>query len=59
MESQQDKDLKKCEEIFILMNVAKMTLSEINTLTDNERFFLSKFFIDHHKKEEEDYKRKK
>ena len=35
---------KKSEEIFILIKVGKMTLTEINTLTDNERFFLSKWF---------------
>ena len=38
-----DEELK-CEEIFILMKIAKMTLTEVNTLTDNERFYLSKYF---------------
>lgn len=41
-----DEEQKKSEEIFILMNIGKMTVTEINTLTDKERFFLSKWFQD-------------
>jgi hypothetical protein len=39
-----DEEQKKLEEIFILMKIGKMTVTEINTLTDKERFFLSKWF---------------
>ena len=51
-------ELKKSEEIFILMKIGKMTLSEINTLTDKERFYLSlvmnrwTWFVESLKKEE-------
>jgi len=34
------------QEIFILINIAKMTLTEINTLTDAERILLSKWFFE-------------
>ncbi len=39
-----NEEQKKSEEIFILMKIGKMTVTEINTLTDKERFFLSKWF---------------
>ena len=51
-----DEEQKKSEEIFILMNIGKMTVTEINTLTDKERFFLSKWFIEKVKNEEQMYK---
>ena len=51
-----DEEEKKSEEIFILMNIGKMTLTEINTLTDKERFFLSKWFMEKVKNEEKMYK---
>jgi hypothetical protein len=51
-----DEEQKKSEEIFILMNIGKMTLTEINTLTDKERFFLSKWFMEKVKNEEQMYK---
>ena len=38
------------------MNIGKMTVTEINTLTDKERFFLSKLFIEKVKNEEQMYK---
>jgi hypothetical protein len=51
-----DEEQKKSEEIFILMNIGKMTVTEINTLTDKERFFLSKWFMEKLKNEEQMYK---
>lgn len=39
-------EIEKSKEIFYLMNIGKMTLTEINTLTDKERFFLSKWFME-------------
>ena len=36
---------KKSEEIFILMKLGNMTITEINTLTSKERFLLSKEFM--------------
>lgn len=39
-------DEKWCEQIIILMKVAGMTLTEINTLSDNKREILSKYFMD-------------
>lgn len=51
-----DEEQKKSEEIFILMNIGKMTVTEINTLTDKERFFLSKWFMEKVKNEEQMYK---
>ena len=51
-----DEEEKKSEEIFILMNIGKMTLTEINSLTDKERFFLSKLFMEKVKNEEKMYK---
>lgn len=51
MEEQQ-----KSEEIFILMNIGKMTLTEINTLSNKERFFLSNWFMQKAKNDEQMYK---
>ena len=39
-------DEKWCEQIIVLMKVAGMTLTEINTLSDNQRAILSKYFMD-------------
>ena len=44
---------KWCEQILILMKVAGMTLTEINTLSDNKRAILSKYFMDNLIKEQE------
>jgi hypothetical protein len=43
---------KKIEEIFILMKLGNMTLTEINTLSDKERFFLSRWFKEYHDNEQ-------
>lgn len=48
----------KAEHIFILMNLGKMTLTEINTLTRGEREALSKWFVDKQKQEIEYQKNK-
>lgn len=53
-----DEVQKKSEEIFTLMNIGNMTLTEINTLTDKERYFLSKWFLEKAKNEIEIYKNK-
>lgn len=53
-----DEVQKKSEEIFTLMNVGNMSLTEINTLTDKERYFLSKWFLEKAKNEMEIYKSK-
>jgi len=37
-------ELKKASETFILMNLAKMTVTEINTFTDIQRVFLVEQF---------------
>ena len=37
---------KWCEQTIILMKVAKMTLTEVNTLSDSKRAILSKYFMD-------------
>jgi hypothetical protein len=37
-------DMKKCEEMYILIKLAKMTLTEINTLSNEERSILSQWF---------------
>ncbi len=52
-QSERQDEVKKSEEIFILMKIGKMTLSEINTLTDKERFYLSTWFVESLKKEDE------
>jgi len=48
-----EKEIKKSQDIFYLMVLAKMSLTEINTLTENERILLSEFFVEKSKKEEE------
>ena len=40
------KEKEKAKEIFTLMTIGKMTVTEINSLTDVERFLLSKWFIE-------------
>lgn len=52
------KEIEKAKEIFTLMTIGKMTVTEINSLTDKERFFLSKWFIEKAKLEEEFYNEK-
>ena len=50
------KEVEKAEEIFTLMVLGKMNVTEINSLTDLERFYLSKWFIERAKNEEKFYK---
>ena len=50
------KEVDKAEEIFTLMILGKMNVTEINSLTDLERFYLSKWFIKRAKNEEKFYK---
>jgi hypothetical protein len=38
-------EVKKVEQIASLMLLAEMTLTEINTLTENERILLSEIFV--------------
>ena len=48
---------KKIEEIFILMSIPKMTLTEINTLTNNEKHYhLSKWFLEQNENQEKTMK---
>lgn len=47
---------KKCEEIYVLMNVAHMTLTEINTLTDKERLYLTRWFLQKYENEQRTYR---
>jgi hypothetical protein len=51
-----EEEQKKSEEIFILINIGKMTVTEINTLSNKERFFLSNWFMEKSKNEEQIYK---
>ena len=44
MSEQETLDIKKCEEIFVLIKLAKLTLTEINTLSNEERSVLSQWF---------------
>ena len=44
-------DMKKCEEIFVLIKLAKLTLTEINTLSNEERSILSQWFKESAEKE--------
>lgn len=44
---------ERVEEIFILMKIAKMSLTEINTLTDQEREMLALKFYHQAKLEDE------
>ena len=46
-------DEKWCEQIIVLMKVAGMTLTEIDTLGDNRRAILSRYFKDSLVKEQE------
>lgn len=55
---QDHREHKKSEEIFILMKLGNMTITEINTLTEKERFLLSDAFLKHAKKDEESLKLK-
>ena len=48
---------KKSEEIFILMKLGNMTITEINTLTSKERFLLADAFQRHAKEEWEAQKK--
>ena len=48
------KEEEKAKEIFTLMTIGKMTVTEINSLTDVERFYLSKCFIEKVKEEEDE-----
>ena len=50
------KEVEKAEEIFTLMILGKMNVTEINSLTDLERFYLSKWFIERAKNEKKFYK---
>jgi hypothetical protein len=52
-------DEQKCEQIIILMKIAGMTLTEINTLNDTQRAILSKYFMDSLIQEHELQKRSK
>ena len=52
-----NEDEKWCVQIIILMKVAGMTLTEINTLSDNQRIILSKYFMDSLKQQQEAVKK--
>ena len=52
-----DEEQKKAEEMFILMKIGKMTITEINTLTSKERFLLADAFQRHAKEEWEAQKK--
>lgn len=52
-------DEEKSEQIIILMKIAGMTLTEINTLNDTQREILSKYFMDSLIQEHELQKRSK
>ena len=39
------------KETFILMKLGKMTLTEVKSLTEKERHYLSKFFVEHSESE--------
>lgn len=45
------KNHEKVNQIYYLMILAKMSLSEINTLTDFEREYLSVLFVQRHREE--------
>lgn len=38
--------MNKVQQIFVLMRIAKMTVTEINTLTDSERETLANWFLE-------------
>ena len=50
------KEIEKAEEIFTLMILGKMNVTEINSLTDLERFYLSKWFKERYENEKKFYK---
>ena len=50
-------DEKWCEQVIVLMKVAGMTLTEIDTLSDNRRAILSGYFMDSLVKEQEAVKK--
>ena len=56
-----EKTIDKCDQIMTLMTLSKMTLTEINTLSEDERKLLSKMFLENEKIKEawmkEDMKR--
>jgi uncharacterized membrane protein len=52
MSEQEMLAIKKCEEILILMKLAEMTLTEINTLSDEERSILSQWFKENVEREQ-------
>jgi len=54
-----DKEIKKAQDVFYLMVLAEMSLTEINTLTENERGLLSEYFVEKDKKEMEFMKKSK
>jgi len=47
-----DFEYSNSEEIYILIELGKMSLTEINTLPDKEKFFLARFFLEKVKEEE-------
>ena len=51
MSKQETLDVKRCEEISILIKLAKLTLTEINTLCDEERSILTQWFKESAEKE--------
>ena len=51
MSKQETLDVKRCEEISILIKLAKLTLTEINTLSDEERSILTQWFKESAEKE--------
>ena len=52
------KEVEKAEEIFTLMILGKMNVTEINSLTDLERFYLSRWFREKKNLEEQFYREK-
>jgi len=56
---QETLDVKKCEEIFILIKLAKLTLTEINTLSDEERSILTRWFKESAEKERQILKQRR
>lgn len=54
-----EKEQKKAQEIFVLLVAGNMSLTEINTLTENERMLLSDAFVEKLKQEEKIMKARK
>jgi len=52
------KEVEKAEEILTLMILGKMNVTEINSLTDLERFYLSRWFREKKNLEEQFYREK-